>query len=77
MQEKNDSYSCDPTDKAKYEQNQNSASRISHLNYVSTRKQVSMLQAGQLMTGLAKHAPSGPSSLTSGHCFNQIQEHSS
>ena len=28
--------------------------------YVSIRKQVSMLQAGQLMRGLAKHAASGP-----------------
>jgi len=33
MQEENNSYSSDPTDKTKYEQNQNSASRITHLNY--------------------------------------------
>jgi hypothetical protein len=45
-----------------------------HISTICTRKQVSLLQAGQLMRGLAKHAPSGPSSFTSGHCFNQIQE---
>lgn len=47
-----------------------------HFSTISISKQVSMLQAGQLMRGLVKHAASDPSNYTSGHCFNQIQEHS-
>jgi len=44
-----------------------------HFSTISIRKQVSMLQTGQLMRGLAKHAASGPSSFTSGHCLTKFK----